>query len=251
MRAQALKRLAFIILSSELGQYQAQLPDIQERLSDNLRLSQVPIVHAQVFLCYRVLLIRQKPQHLVSIWPSMVTELVHVLLQIEQQLSGTANVSDDLKCDRNDQWMQLYLAACKLLETLCTLPAGYLAQFQMCHWAFVNSVATSNIDSFVPFASRIDRLLRNKYGQLSAHGRKFMSASLVNVKTLTSFSELRSFFLALATQNEMRVLTMQFSFDKEDQLRDAHFLNGSLSYKAAINRLEHALYVDFAEHWQL
>lgn len=54
-----------------------------------------------------------------------------MLLQIEQQLSGTANVSDDLKCDRNDQWMQLYLAACKLLETLCTLPAGYLAQFQM------------------------------------------------------------------------------------------------------------------------
>lgn len=29
MRAQALKRLAFIILSSELGQYQSQLPDIQ------------------------------------------------------------------------------------------------------------------------------------------------------------------------------------------------------------------------------
>lgn len=53
-----------------------------------------------------------------------------------------------------------------------------------------------------------------QYGQLSAHGRKFMSASLVNVKTLTSFSELRSFFLALATQNEMRALTMQFSFDK-------------------------------------
>uniref|UniRef100_A0A915Q5B7 Dopey N-terminal domain-containing protein n=1 Tax=Setaria digitata TaxID=48799 RepID=A0A915Q5B7_9BILA len=251
MRAQALKRLAFIILSSELGQYQAQLPDIQERLSDNLRLSQVPIVHAQVFLCYRVLLIRQKPQHLVSMWPSMVTELVHVLLQIEQQLSGTANVSDDLKCDRNDQWMQLYLAACKLLETLCTLPAGYMAQFQMCQWAFVNSVASSSIDSFIPFASRIDRLLRNKYGQLSAHGRKFMSASLINVKTLTSFSELRSFFLALATQNKMRTLTVQFSFDKEEQLRDAHFLNGSLSYKAAINRLEHALYVDFAEHWQL
>lgn len=51
-----------------------------ERLSDNLRLSQVPIVHAQVFLCYRVLLIRQKPQHLVSMWPSMVTELVLYLV---------------------------------------------------------------------------------------------------------------------------------------------------------------------------
>lgn len=32
---------------------------------------------------------------------------------------------------QDDQWMQLYLAGCKLLEALCTLPAGYLAQFQM------------------------------------------------------------------------------------------------------------------------
>uniref|UniRef100_F1KPR7 Protein pad-1 n=2 Tax=Ascaris TaxID=6251 RepID=F1KPR7_ASCSU len=250
MRAQALKRLAFIVLSSELDQYQSQLPDIQERLSDNLRLSQVPNLHAQVFLCYRVLLLRLKPNHLVSMWPSMVTELVHVLLQIEQQLTGTANVSDDLKCDRNDQWMQLYLAACKLLETLCTLPSGYLAQFQMCHWAFVTSVAASNTDSFVPFAERIYQLLCSKYGRLTTNERKLMSASLVSVKTLTSFSELRPFFRTLATQNKSLSVSGILN-DKEDLLRDACYMNGSLSYKSAITRLEHALYVDFAEHWQL
>lgn len=252
MRAQALKRLAFTVLSSELDQYQIQLPDIQERLSDNLRQSQVPNVHAQVFLCYRVLFLRLKPQHLVSMWPSMVTELVHVLLQIEQQLTGTANVSDDLKCDRNDQWMQLYLAACKLLETLCTLPSGYMAQFQMCHWAFVTSVASSNTDSFVPFAGRINTLLCNKYGKLTANEKKLVSASLMNVKTLTSFSELRPFFLALATQNKLvSVTSAQIGGDKDDQLRDACFMNGTLTYRNAITRLEHSLYVDFAEHWQL
>ncbi|VDM23892.1 unnamed protein product [Toxocara canis] len=250
MRAQALKRLAFIVLSSELDQYQAQLPDIQERLSDNLRLSQVPSLHAQVFLCYRVLLLRLKPHHLVSMWPSMVTELVHVLLQIEQQLTGSTNVSDDLKCDRNDHWMQLYLAACKLLETLCTLPSGYLAQFQMCHWAFVTSVAASNTDSFVPFAERIYHLLCSKYGRLTPNERKLMSASLVTVKTLTSFSELRPFFRTLATQNKSLSISGLLS-DKEELLRDACYMNGSLSYKNAITRLEHALYVDFAEHWQL
>ncbi|VDK46299.1 unnamed protein product [Anisakis simplex] len=250
MRAQALKRLAFIVLSSELDQYHAQLPDIQERLSDNLRLSQVPNLHAQVFLCYRVLLLRLKPNHLVSMWPSMVTELVHVLLQIEQQLTGTTSVSDDLKCDRNDHWMQLYLAACKLLETLCTLPSGYLAQFQMCHWAFVNSVAASNTDSFVPFAERIYQLLRSKYGQLTPTERSLMSASLVSVKTLTSFSELRPFFRTLATQNKSLSIS-GLPNDKDELLRDACYMNGSLSYKNAIKRLEHALYVDFAEHWQL
>ncbi|MFH4975517.1 hypothetical protein AB6A40_002226 [Gnathostoma spinigerum] len=214
MRAQSLKRLAFVVFSSELDQYQAQLPEIQERLADSLRLSQVPMVHAQVFLCYRVLLIRLKPNHFVSMWPAMITELVHVLLQIEQQLIGTANVSDDLKCDRSDQWMALYLAACKLLETLCTLPSGYIAQFQMCHWAFVSSVAATNTDPFVPFTRRINDLLQKKCGKLTPNELKLMSASLISVKTLTNFGELRPFFYALANQNSTFSMTNQSRSEK-------------------------------------
>uniref|UniRef100_A0A1I7XQM3 TFG domain-containing protein n=1 Tax=Heterorhabditis bacteriophora TaxID=37862 RepID=A0A1I7XQM3_HETBA len=130
-RAQAVKRLAFVVLGSELDQYQAQMNDIQERLSENLRVSQSPAIRSAVFLCIRVLLLRLRPPSLVGIWPIMVTELVHVLLQMEQQLCSEGNGVEDLACARDDAWMQLYLAACKLLETLCTLPAGYLAQFQM------------------------------------------------------------------------------------------------------------------------
>lgn len=77
MRAQTLKRLAFVILSSGMDQYSAQLNEIQERLSENLRLSQAPVVHVQVFACYRVLLIRMKPSSFVSMWPPMITELVY------------------------------------------------------------------------------------------------------------------------------------------------------------------------------
>ncbi|KIH63853.1 hypothetical protein ANCDUO_05842 [Ancylostoma duodenale] len=161
-RAQAVKRLAFVVLGSELDQYQAQMNDIQERLSENLRVSQSPSIRSAVFLCIRVLLLRLRPPSLIGIWPIMVTELVHVLLQMEQQLCAEGNGIEDLGCARDDAWMQLYLAACKLLETLCTLPAGYLAQFQMCHWAFVNSVSTSKTDLFLPFAGRINKLLRTK-----------------------------------------------------------------------------------------
>ncbi|VDD91759.1 unnamed protein product [Enterobius vermicularis] len=277
LRAQALKRLAFTVLSSELDRYQSQVPEIQERLSENIRLSQVPTVHAQVFLCYRVLLLRLRPSHLVSMWPAMVTELasfltvelsnwhltffsnkfeiysttlVHVLLQIEQQLLGASSLSDDLKCDRSDHWMQLYLAACKLLEALCTLPSGYLPQYQMCHWAFVASVGASCSDSFVPFAGRISALLNNKFGQLTTSEKKLISASLLNVKTLTSFGELRPFFLALATQNKSLLISQPYSTE-DGQLRDAAFMSGKLTYNSAISRLEHSLHVDFAEPWQL
>ena len=192
MRAQTLKRLAFVILSSEMDQYSAQLNEIQERLSENLRLSQAPVVHVQVFACYRVLLIRMKPSSFVSMWPPMITELVQVLTQIEQQINGSnTNSMDDLKGSRDDHWMQLYLAASKLLETLCTLPSGYVTQFQMCRWAFVAALSTSSLaDIFVPFAVKINNLLNLKYPELALTDREMSSASLFNVKTLTSFQEL-------------------------------------------------------------
>lgn len=115
-KAQLLKRLAFVILCSEMDQYHKYMPEIQgkysrsifiksiivflhtyiytliillsERLADSLRLPQViPSIQAQVFLCFRVLLLRMSPQHATSLWPVIVSELVQVFLYIEQELS--------------------------------------------------------------------------------------------------------------------------------------------------------------------
>ncbi|KAK2508368.1 hypothetical protein MC885_011605 [Smutsia gigantea] len=75
-KAMLLKRQAFAVFSGELDQYHLYLPLIQERLTDNLRVGQTPIVAAQMFLFFRVLLLRISPQHLTSLWPIMVSELV-------------------------------------------------------------------------------------------------------------------------------------------------------------------------------
>lgn len=59
---------------------------ILERLTENLRVGQTPSVSAQMFLMFRVLLLRISPQHLTSLWPIMVTELVRntpVLLSLQ------------------------------------------------------------------------------------------------------------------------------------------------------------------------
>ncbi|KAJ9601413.1 hypothetical protein L9F63_000437, partial [Diploptera punctata] len=88
LRAQLLKRLAFVILCSETDQYHKYMPEIQERLADSLRLPQVvPSVQAQVFLCFRVLLLRMSPHHVTSLWPIIISEMVQVFLHIEQELS--------------------------------------------------------------------------------------------------------------------------------------------------------------------
>ncbi|KAK0423668.1 hypothetical protein QR680_008265 [Steinernema hermaphroditum] len=241
-RASVLKRLAFVILSAERDQFQTLMPDIQERLADNLRLNHVPGVHNQVFLCFRVLLLRSKPSNLISIWPAMISELMSVLMLMEQEL--TAAQAEDSK-GVPDQTMQLYLSASKLLETLCTLPRGHLPQYQMCSWGFVSTITPSSRDLFTPHANKIHELLSKKYDAMTDAERHMSSASLTGIKTLTDFRELRPFFHALANQHR------NLPGDKADLLRDSEALCGSLSLKTAVTHLEHGLYVDFAEHWHM
>uniref|UniRef100_A0A0P5JMF4 Dopey-1 n=1 Tax=Daphnia magna TaxID=35525 RepID=A0A0P5JMF4_9CRUS len=82
-----LKRLAFTLFCTDGDQYQRFLPDIQEKLSESLRLAQSwPSVQAQVFLCFRVLLLKTSQQHVTSLWPSVVAETVQVLSQLEHEL---------------------------------------------------------------------------------------------------------------------------------------------------------------------
>lgn len=49
---------------------------LSERLTETLRMNPSPAVSAQMYLMFRVLLLRVSSQHLTSLWPIMVTELV-------------------------------------------------------------------------------------------------------------------------------------------------------------------------------
>uniref|UniRef100_A0A915MB90 RRM domain-containing protein n=1 Tax=Meloidogyne javanica TaxID=6303 RepID=A0A915MB90_MELJA len=270
MRAQYLKRLAFVILSSTRDQYSGQLNEIHERLTENLRLCQAPVIHSQVFTCYRVLLVRMSPHCFVSVWPSMITEMVQILAQIEQHLltspSNLAAFDEQQRSARDDQLLQLFLAGCKLLETLCK-------------WTFVSPIgsgnkriknnypptSTNSNDLFVPYSVRLNQLLNAKYGELSQEDLEIRSISLFNVKTLTSLNELRPFFHALAQQNiEYRhdgiindddILQnggqQLSSFENSLSSHIGEDLTGSLPLRVAIARIEQSLCVDFAEHWQL
>ncbi|XP_048525451.1 protein dopey-1 homolog, partial [Dendroctonus ponderosae] len=85
-KAQLLKRLAYVIFCSEIDQYAKYMPEIQEQLTSSLRLN-VPGIQAQVFMCFRVILIRMSPMQVTSLWPIIISEMLQVFLQIEQELS--------------------------------------------------------------------------------------------------------------------------------------------------------------------
>ncbi|KAM3852165.1 protein DOP1A [Vipera latastei] len=189
-RAMLLKRLAFAIFSSEVDQYQKYLPDIQERLVESLRLPQEPTLHSQVFLFFRVLLLRMSPKHLTSLWPTMITELVQVFLLMEQELTADEDISrtsgpsvaglettytggNGVSTSYNIQrWLNLYLSACKFLDLALALPSENLPQFQMYRWAFIPEASDdSGLEvrrqgthqrEFKPYVVRLAKLLRKR-----------------------------------------------------------------------------------------
>ncbi|KAM5163832.1 protein DOP1A isoform 2-T2 [Mantella aurantiaca] len=231
-RAMLLKRLAFAIFSSEIDQYQKFLPDIQERLVESLRLPQVPTLHSQVFLFFRVLLLRMSPQHLTSLWPTMITELVQVFLLMEQELTADEDISrtsgpsvaalettytggNGFSTSYNSQrWLNLYLSACKFLDLALALPSDNLPQFQMYRWAFIPEASDdSGLEvrrqgthqrEFKPYVVRLAKLLRKrakKNPEEDISGRTLdwnPGHLLLTISTIRSMEQLLPFFNVLS-----------------------------------------------------
>ncbi|KAM4678717.1 protein DOP1A isoform 5-T7 [Amazona ochrocephala] len=231
-RAMLLKRLAFAIFSSEIDQYQKYLPDIQERLVESLRLPQVPTLHSQVFLFFRVLLLRMSPQHLTSLWPTMITELVQVFLLMEQELTADEDISrtsgpsvaglettytggNGFSTSYNSQrWLNLYLSACKFLDLALALPSENLPQFQMYRWAFIPEASDdSGLEvrrqgthqrEFKPYVVRLAKLLRKKAKKNPEDDSSGKTLSwepghlLLTIYTVRSIEQLLPFFNVLS-----------------------------------------------------
>uniref|UniRef100_A0A673XH57 DOP1 leucine zipper like protein B n=1 Tax=Salmo trutta TaxID=8032 RepID=A0A673XH57_SALTR len=153
-----LKRQAFAMFSGELDQYHLYLPLIQERLTEALRMGQTPSVSAQMFLTFRVLVLRISPQHLTSLWPIMVTELVrnNLLCCLLLFLCSPSTLSFSVRLTKvvrgamgngplafPQPELDMYLSACKFLDTALAFPPEKMPLFQMYRWAFVPEVDMS------------------------------------------------------------------------------------------------------------
>ncbi|CAF2527782.1 unnamed protein product [Rotaria sp. Silwood2] len=223
-RAMLVKRFAFVIYASEKDQYNRQLPEILERIADLLKLPQVPILHTQMFLFLRVLLLRISTKNLISLWPILMTELIQVLLQLEQDLISdldgevkshvqrmvtndlaTTNVSSS--SNASNPALKMYLYACKLLDVLLAMPYSELYHFQLFRSAFVTDEyindRKSPIDTFIAFSIRLSKLLERKLQLMSTsiHERLPIITNtnrpLLRLRTITNIIELYSFFNCL------------------------------------------------------
>ncbi|XP_062982727.1 protein dopey-2 [Elgaria multicarinata webbii] len=224
-KAMLLKRQAFAIFSGEIDQYHLYLPLIQERLTDNLRVGQTSVAAAQMFLFFRVLLLRISPQHLTSLWPIMVTELIQTFIQLEDDLAEdeetaknsskiskqkTSDCNGPLLGDIQPNELTLYLSACKFLDTALSFPPDKMQLFQMYRWAFVPEVDTEgynmtsdlmeNHQEYKPHIVRIMDLLKLKFEEKNINERatKNYDFPLLDLRSISSITQLMPFFRILS-----------------------------------------------------
>ncbi|XP_074550319.1 protein DOP1B [Halichoeres trimaculatus] len=219
-----LKRQAFAMFSGELDQYHLFLPLIQERLTETLRMNPSPAVSAQVFLMFRVLLLRISCQHLTSLWPIMVTELIRIFARLEKSLQIEKDTSKLAKVvrsavDRNgpvnfsQAELNMYLSACKFLDTSLAFPPEKIPLFQMYRWAFVPEVDVERYSGPVetaliegeqectPHVVRILEGIQLRYGALNGLSEEstteYLEFPLLTQRSLSSITELLPFLRIL------------------------------------------------------
>ena len=260
-RAQLLKKLSFTIFCSEPEQYQPCMPEIQERLAESLRLPQVPVLLEQVFLCFRVLLLRMSADHLISLWPVMMSELVHVLLQMENDLScdgksqsqrmviaeALLGTNGCYMAYNQEKWLGLYLAACKLLDLALALPTDSLPQFQMYRWAFQGDSQNAQgcngpAGIFKPHIVRLCKLLRKRCKRLDGDhdpeglpqhtpGKLFLT--MYNIK---SIDQLLPFFVYLTKGRAASTSTTASGDEKDKRGRATQTLSGRTLIERVVER---------------
>ncbi|XP_060226745.1 protein dopey-2 isoform X2 [Meriones unguiculatus] len=267
-KAMLLKRQAFAVFSGELDQYHLYLPLIQERLTDNLRVGQTSMVAAQMFLFFRVLLLRISPQHLTSLWPIMVSELIQTFIQLEEDLKEEDESRNNNKINRikipvadgngpsgvavaaSD--LIMYLSACKFLDTALSFPPDKMPLFQTYRWAFVPEVDTEhpaclseleeNHQECKPHTVRILELLRLKYGDTgpSEEVTRKQEFPLLRHHSVSCVRQLMPFFR-----------TLSCAFKTQSRLPDVPGTSEQgfpVESPRVLQRLEECVEQDFLEH---
>ncbi|XP_063069952.1 protein dopey-2 isoform X2 [Engraulis encrasicolus] len=217
-----LKRQAFAMLSGELDQYHLYLPLIQERLTESLRTGQTASLVAQMFLMFRVVLLRISPQHLTSLWPIMVTELIRIFVRLEKALTEDKEAAKPKQRAVQERpsvlsfpaaELDMYLSACKFLDMAISFPPERMPLFQMYRWAFVPEVDVESYSGMdpslldgdqecTPHISRILLAMQRRYkgvngvsGESSTEPLEF---PLLTLRSLSSITELHPFLMTLS-----------------------------------------------------
>ena len=208
LKAKLLKRLAFVVFASEKDQYNRILPELQERVSDVLKSGPSPVVTEQIFMLFRIFLMRLNPDSLTGLWPIMISELTTQLKQLEFDLLVEAgkvtklNGTSSLNHQMNSSWLAMYLSVCKFLDTALLYSKMSLSHFQTYVWAFIGSQQSASGDTM---SSSVEEGKRKFSG--SSSGNRFTCFVPYCVKICQLLEERTS-----KKQNTRKLMPMYFGY---------------------------------------
>ena len=104
------RRLAFIIIGGNIDQFVGSIGSIKEKLMELARTASIDPIHGEVFLLYRVLMLRFSPTHLVAFWPIVVSEIQTFFSQILDQAGILSK-----------EQLPLFFEACKVLDMMLVI----------------------------------------------------------------------------------------------------------------------------------
>ncbi|KAJ1849635.1 hypothetical protein LPJ73_003690, partial [Coemansia sp. RSA 2703] len=148
VRAASLRRLSFLLWASPVDQHAGALPLILERLADVLKHEWHAHVHAEVFLCLRVLLCRVAPRHMSGFWPVLLAEMMRLCVK---QLSTSSSSAGAQTLEQAN----LFLAMCKFLDLLLVLCTE---DFVVHQWIFVTDTVDALYASKSASVALLDQL---------------------------------------------------------------------------------------------
>ncbi|CAG8453950.1 6582_t:CDS:10 [Scutellospora calospora] len=133
-RALNLRRLSFIIYCGKMDQYLSQIPNIHEKLVELFKLGFGELVHAEIYLCLRILMCRVSNQPISSFWPVILTELLRLC---GSYLQKDTTAKDNSKgAAEQPEVANSLLAACKFLDLLFVMQTN---SFQPYEWIFISN----------------------------------------------------------------------------------------------------------------
>ncbi|KAL7671197.1 hypothetical protein ACOME3_006101 [Neoechinorhynchus agilis] len=201
-KARLMRRLSLIVLAAPFDFYQSSIPELHDYISEIIRTSPSCALHAQVFTFVRVLTLRFSSRYLVSLYPIIHSELLQILINLEQALgtsqsrhhsvdlsplhssSPQANsrsvsssspsslhslIQVDSLSDLNSASLNMLCSAFKLIEMLLSLPVDDLPQFQSYRCAFSTMVIPNSTVSLKqpndqPHLIQLKSIIENNFG---------------------------------------------------------------------------------------
>lgn len=148
---------------------------------------------------------RMSPNHLVSLWPAILTELVLVFTHMEHELSSANKSKGKSKVaalesflgingyikDPN-KWLRLYLAVCKLLDFLLILPSEILPHYQVYKWAFMETPGMYSVESLAEIEKSFELSGNSSSGEKTPKDKKRRSDSSKHKEEVSKMSMLNA-----------------------------------------------------------